>query len=146
MKIALITSAAATFDANGAVPEYRAFLEYILKALRDNGGDVYSDLEQHNWQLSSEPSEISLRRNLDGLNETDVLLAIVAGAPTAEVEFMIGYAVAKEKRIVLAKHIDDEIAAINSGVIGNGQMTLLHFDSADTLASQLIIALNAPED
>jgi len=148
MKIFLITSAAATFDptTEDAVPQYRTFMEHILAALRENDGDVYYELEQNDWQLSDQPAELALRRNLDGLNETDVVVAIVVGPPTAEVEFMLGYAVAKEKKIILAKRVGEEVQAINSGVIGNGQMILVQFDSAETLASQLIISLNAPED
>ncbi|MDB5166546.1 MAG: hypothetical protein JWM37_618 [Candidatus Saccharibacteria bacterium] len=139
MKIFLATSAAITQD-------YRAFVEQVLAVLRDNDNEVYCELEQTGWQPIDEPLEVGLRRNLDGLNAADMIIALVAGLPSAEVEFMIGYAVARDKRIVLAKHIDDEIVPINKAVIANGQMTLVQFDTMEALAAQLTITVNAPAD
>lgn len=61
-------------------------------------------------------------------------------------QFEIGYAVAKDKQIILARHNDEQLAYFNQGVVSSGLMTLVTYEDTLALVNQLVVAINAPDE
>jgi nucleoside 2-deoxyribosyltransferase len=148
-KVFLSTSFSGKIDyTSGAVlPGFRKEIEVILNALRKNSEvSVFCAIEQEGWSIQDTPPEVGVKRDLEEIDNADVLLALVEEAVSAGVQFEIGYAVAKDKQVILASATGAKTAYFNQGVVSNGMMTMLTYDNISTLVSQLDVALHAPEE
>jgi len=133
---------------DGAIlPEYRKFIEAILEDLRTDGGhEVFSALEEEDWRLTIKAPAIGVSKDLEEINNADILIAIVDEVPSNGTQFEIGYSVALSKRVILVKPAGQDVTFFNSGVIALDKMTLVQYDSLSNLLAQLTIAVNAPND
>lgn len=148
-KVFLSTSFSGKIDpANGSVlPDFRNELEIILEALRKNSEvEVFCAVEQENWSVNDVLPEVGVQRDLEEIDNADVMLALIEEAVSAGVQFEIGYAVAKGKQVILASAAGASVAYFNQGVVSNGMMTMLTYDNISTLVKQLDVALHAPEE
>lgn len=145
-KVFLSTSIADKIDDNGNVlAEYRMFIESILDGLRKAGLEVHAAIENDGWRLDMEtPPEINIQKDVDEVNAAGVLIALVNDRPSVGVQFEIGYAVAKEKRVILAHPTNLKLAYFNQGAVGAGMITLVSYEDTKNLVSQLVVAVNAP--
>lgn len=146
MQIFLSTSFSSQVDpASGAVlPEYRTFVTNVLEGLRREEGEVYCAIEIEGWKVSDQPPEVSIKSDLEHIDVSDVLIALIHDRPSAGVQFELGYAVAKAKRVIIARSSNDGLSYFNQGIVGAGLVTHLSYDNAATLLSQLAVALHAP--
>jgi nucleoside 2-deoxyribosyltransferase len=127
--------------------EYQAFLEHILTGVRQAyTGEVYCALEAEGWELSEEPAEVGVQSDLTKIDESDVLLALISDKPSAGVQFEIGYAAAKGKRVIIASGADVPLAYINQGAVSLGLASAITYDTPDSLIQNVVVALNAPAD
>ena len=124
--------------------DYKVFTEYLLKGLREEVGEVFCALEHEKWQVGEEPPEIGLLRDIEEINASDCVVAMVNDKPSAGVQFELGYAVAKGKRVILARAADHQLSWFNQGTVGAGLVTHISFDTVATLLDQLVIAIKAP--
>lgn len=146
-KVFLSTSITDKIDEHGNVlPEYRLFIESILDGLRKSDLEVSAAIENDGWRQDFDvPPEISIKKVIEDIETADVLIALVNDRPSAGVQFELGYAIAKDKRAILAHPTDQKLAYFNQGAIGNGMITLVSYEDTKTLVSQLVVAVNAPE-
>ncbi len=146
-KVFLSTPVADKIDENGNVlPEYRLFIEAILDGLRKADIEVKAAVEYDGWRLDFDiPPEIAIKKDLEKVDASDELIALVNDKPSAGVQFEIGYAIAKSKRVILAHPTDQKLAYFNQGAVGNGMITLVSYEDTKALVAQLIVAVNAPE-
>jgi nucleoside 2-deoxyribosyltransferase len=148
-KVFLSTSFSGKVDAaSGAVqPMFRTFIEQILAVLRQQDLEVFCAVEDEGWLISATvPPEVGVQKDLEVLDGTDVLLALVDTQPSAGVQFELGYAVAKGKQVILACHRSDKLAYFNQGAVSAGHIMLINFDNPTELVKQLTVALHAPAD
>lgn len=147
-KIFLSTSFSGKVDyTTGEVePEFRKEIEAILEALRSSELEVFCAVEDEGWNITNTPPEVGVKHDIDRLDEADVLVALIEETISAGVQFELGYAVAKGKQVILAAARDAKIAYFNQGVVSNGMMTLITFDTSDVLVQQLDVALHAPAE
>lgn len=135
-------------EASGEVlPEFRAFIEAILQALREEDLEVFAAIEDEGWMVANDvPAEVGVQKDLAEINAADVIVALVHDKPSAGVQFEIGYAVAKGKQVILARHEHDQLAYFNQGVVSSGLMTLVTYEDTAALINQLVVAINAPTE
>jgi nucleoside 2-deoxyribosyltransferase len=148
-KVFLATSFSHKIDeATGLVlPEFRKEIETILEALRKTGDlEVFCAVEDEDWRMGEGLPEVGVRHDLDQIEASDVMLALVEDSASAGVQFELGYAVAKGKQVVVAVRAGVKAAYFNQGVISNGLMTLVTFDNVSSLVRQLDVALHAPAE
>ncbi len=149
MKVFLATSFSGKLDAitGEMVPEYREFIEQLLAGLRKVPGcEVFCASEDEGWRISEALPEIGVKGDLDELEQTDVLFALMHDKPSAGVQFELGYAVAKGKRVIVALAADEPLAYYNQGIVSMGLMTEITYDSIDSLIQNATVALSAPAD
>lgn len=126
------------YDTGEVLPEFREFIEGVLTELRKRGGvEVFCAIEHEGWKIADEPPEVGVQKDLAEIDKADVLLAVVGDTPSAGVQFEIGYAVAKGKRLVLATDAQTKLAYFNDGVVGLGRADLVVYKDAQSLAGQL---------
>jgi hypothetical protein len=148
VKVFLSTSFSGKIDpSNGEVlPEFRKFVTQILESLRQNEGEAVCAMEQEGWKISGDPPEIGVQRDLQAIDDADVLLALIDRETSVGVQFELGYAVAKGKRVIIARASEGELAYFNQGIVSSGLATLISYDNVSMLLPQLALALNAPEE
>lgn len=147
MKIFLATSFSGKIDpTTGKVqPEYHTFITQVLESLRDEQAEVFCAMEHEGWKITKEPPELGVQKDLVEIDSADVMVALVPDELSAGVQFEIGYAVAKGKKVVLARQARDELTYYNQGVVSSGLVTLVAYDSLQSLESQLVIAFETPQ-
>jgi nucleoside 2-deoxyribosyltransferase len=145
----LATSFAHVIDADSGdvIPEFRKKVEEILRSLRTQAQvKVYCELEDAEWHMPGGLPERAAIKDINTLDEADLLLCLVAEHPTVGAEFEMGYMVAKGKPVLLAMSANGQLANFNQGLISAGLVTLITYDNASSLAKQLAIAVNAPKE
>jgi hypothetical protein len=129
------------------VPEFRKFIEGALKALREQPDvDVFCAIEDEGWKITDALPDKGVRHDIEQVDAADGLIALLHDNISAGVQFEIGYAAAKGKRVVLAAHSDHKLAYFNQGLVSAGYVTLVTYDTPRDLATQLPIAMNAPPE
>jgi nucleoside 2-deoxyribosyltransferase len=129
------------------LPAFKAELQAVLKELRKQPDvEVFCAAEDGGWKFTAEVPAEGVVHDIAHVDAADILVAIVHDAISAGVQFEIGYAVAKQKPVVLAMEAGHELAYFNKGLVGAGLVTLVAYDAAASLATQLPIAVNAPAD
>lgn len=146
-KVFLSTSFSGQVDeATGSVlPVFRQEIEQLLEKLRKSELEVYAAVEQEGYMISADvPPEVGVRKDIDEIDAADVVVALVDDRPSAGVQFELGYAVAQKKQVILASMTGAKLTYFNQGLVSAGLVTLVSYDHADALASQLTVAINAP--
>jgi nucleoside 2-deoxyribosyltransferase len=149
-KVFLSTSFSGKVDPQSreVLPVFRAAIERVLAGLRkDDMAEVFCAVEDEAWMISNDiPPEIGVKKDIEMVANTDVLVALVESKISAGVQFEIGYAVALGKHVILAHKATEPIAYFNQGAVGAGYMTQLGYDDFDSLLVQLTVAIHAPDD
>lgn len=127
------------------MPDFRKHIENIIEALRKSGMAVFAALEDEGWKLTHNvPPEVGVQKDVTEINVADVVVALVQDKPSTELQFEIGYAVAKEKRVILARRGKEDLAYFNQGVVRSGLATLITYEDVPSLINQLIKTINTP--
>ena len=126
------------------VPEFRRAIEDILQALREEGGvEVFCAVEDEKWHTDNQLPEAGVKKDLAKLDASDMLLALIDDKVSAGVQFEIGYAVAKDKQVVIAMRHGEQLPYFDQGAVSGGEVTLITYDTARALKEQLPLAVNA---
>lgn len=146
-KVFLVTSFSHVVDAQGTVlPDFRANIEHILQTLRAEGDlDVFCAMEYEDWHLSSQPAEVSVRKDLAEIDFSDTIIVLLHDNPSAGSQFELGYSVAKGKHVILAIEEGAQLPYFNQGAVSAGSLTLITYNDVTELAKQLTIAAHTPE-
>ena len=121
-------------------PDYREKVENILDALRTVGGfTVFCAVEHENWIIASDvPPEVGVEKDLVEIDESDVVLALLpTGLISAGLQYEVGYADAKEKKVVLATESGSELAYFNQGAANLGRVTHIEYENPQALVANL---------
>jgi hypothetical protein len=147
MKIFVSTSFSNKVDQHTGqiLDEYKTFVMRVLETLRSSEGEVFCAVESEGWKMNSTPPELTVQQDLAEIDAADVLLALIEDQLSAGVQFELGYAVGKGKKVVIAKPAEHPLAYFNQGAVSSGLITYISYDNIVTLLQQLPIALNAPE-
>jgi nucleoside 2-deoxyribosyltransferase len=145
MKLFLATSISGQIDSisQAIKPEHRQFLEQILKNLRSlSDTEVFAAVEQENWRLNDVAPEVGVQADLRQIDQSDTVVALLQGGLSAGLQFEIGYAVARAKKVIMAQPRNEALAYFNQGAVSAGLVTLVTYDSGAMLIEQLGLALH----
>jgi nucleoside 2-deoxyribosyltransferase len=147
-KVFLATSFSGKVDMHTGqvLPAFRAVIENLLRELRkDDVCEVFCAVEHEGWMIANNvPPEVGVQKDLQAIEDAEVVVALMDNQPSAGVQFELGYAAAKGKQIVVAHHAGEKLAYFNQGAVSFGLMTQLAYETSEALIGQLTVAITAP--
>lgn len=110
MKIFLATPFSTKVDESTkeVFPDFREFVEDILKTVRAGGSDVYCSVEYENWKIQEGDPIKAWQKDWDELKSADVFVAILEERVSPGVQIEIGAAISWGKKIVLVTETQDQ--------------------------------------
>jgi Nucleoside 2-deoxyribosyltransferase len=149
-KLFLATAFSDKTNANGEVdPDFRKFVEKVLVDLkRIESVDVFCALEYEDWKISDKSPKVSVLKDLDELDASDVLILLLAPREqlSAGAHFELGYSIAKGIKVVLLAQSDDNLDFFIRGTYEAGLVTLVKYEGVDSIGSLLKYAVNTSGD
>jgi nucleoside 2-deoxyribosyltransferase len=139
MKIFLSVSFSAHTDKAGVVDQaYRSDLETVIQKLEDAGHDVFCAPRLEGWKVTDHNPVHAFQGDLKQLNECDLYVGILGKDVSAGVQIETGYALALEKRMVLASHAGTKLGWTNNALTGFENVSSVNFSFYDELADQIL--------
>jgi nucleoside 2-deoxyribosyltransferase len=132
------------YDTGRVHSEYREKVENILKALRDLGGySVFCAVEHEGWVIADNiPPEVGVEVDLAEIDTSEIMLALLpTGIISGGLQYEIGYADAKGKKIVMATEVNSDLAYFNQGAANLGRAVHIEYDSPESLVTNIKQAL-----
>ncbi len=138
-RIYLASSFSTRVDGDGNVhPHYRQHMERIIEAMESAGYEIFCAIKYEGWKISTSrtPSE-SVAKDLDQIDKSDIVLAVLHEDASRGVQYEMGYAAGLGKDVVAATEPGDKIAYFNEGLIKGGKIKHIVYSGADELISGL---------
>jgi hypothetical protein len=112
------------------IPEYKAWLEEILKQLESEGHTVFCALRADQYKINDTDPAAAFSLDLEHIQASDVLLALLGDKPSVGVQTEIGVAVGLGRRVILAHKPEEKLAYFNAAMLRAGvvQDTTLPLD------------------
>ena len=118
--------------------EFRKSIEAILESLRVIGGfTVFCAIEHEGWVISNDPPEVGVAKDLEEIDASDGVLAILHDAPSAGVQYEMGYANGQNKQVFAATPAEEKLAYFNQGLVNLGNIIHISYENHELLAEQL---------
>ena len=118
----------------GDIGVYRPTLEAILDMLEASNVQVFNAHRRERWGGRLDEPNVALKLDLEDIEQCDLLIAIIGSPPSPGVQLEIGFAIAKEKRILLLCNRYEFIPYLNRGIAALPNCALLKYESdADLL-------------
>lgn len=139
MKIFLSVSFSSKIDKRGRVdPVYRADLEILIQKLEEEGHHVFCAPRKEGWRITDHDPRHALKADLAEIDKADIYVAVLGDTTSAGVQFETGYAVAQQKRIVLAAPSSTKLGWTNNALTGFDNVSNVNFEFYDQLADQIL--------
>jgi hypothetical protein len=124
------------YDTGIVLPEYRKTVEDVISSIRRvSRFSVYAAIEEENWVISQEPPEVGVARDLEKIDESENLLALMPkDLVSAGLQFEIGYV---SSRPFVATEVGTELGYFNQGLANLGKIIHLEYQDPEHLAQQL---------
>lgn len=98
--IFVATSFSSRIDDNGDVqPEYREYVEGILREIRELGMRAFCAAEFEGWRIGEEPPEVGVKLDLEMIDASDSFLALIGSEKSEGRSHEVGHASAKGKAV-----------------------------------------------
>ncbi len=125
MKFFIAASYSSKVDyASGEVfPDFKHYLEGILAQLEAQGHTVFCAMREDGYKINKDEPVAAYHLDLENIQNSDALLAIVDNDPSTGVQTEIGIAVALGKRVFLAHEAQDALAYFNNAMVRAGAVT-----------------------
>lgn len=129
MKLFLSTtfSGKVNYDTLEVEPEFRRQIEQILATLRAAGHEVFAAVEDEGWRISDADPVEAVRYDIRRIEAADALVALLHDAPSAGVQWEIGYADALGKKVYVLSEEGTNIGYWNSALEKLGRVTRLPY-------------------
>ena len=139
MHIFLSVSFSSEVDEKGIVKEaYRSDLETLIDELEEAGHKVFCAPRLEGWKITDHDPVHALKTDLAEIDKTDVYIAIVGDRVSTGVQLETGYALARDKRIVLASPASANLSWTNNALTGFDNVSSVIFEFYDQLAQQIL--------
>ncbi len=118
------------YDTGEVFADYKAWLEDVLDMLERAGHTVVCSLREDKYRINSSNPAGAFKLDTESIKNSDALLALLDDHVSAGVQTEIGYALALNKKAILAHMPEDKLAYINGAMISAGlaQEVLLPLD------------------
>jgi hypothetical protein len=139
MKIFLSVSFSHQVDAQGAInPAYRSDLEILIQKLEEENHEVFCAPRAEGWRVTDHDPVHALRADFKEIDGADVYVAVLTDRVSAGVQLETGYALARDKRIVLASPSGTPLEWTNNALTGFENVSSVNFEFYDQLADQIL--------
>lgn len=139
MKIFLSVSFSSKLDAKGVIfPAYKSDLETLIQKLEDAGHKVFCAPRLEGWKVTDHDPVHALKSDLKELNNCELYVGILDEEVSAGLQLETGYALALEKRMVLASPAGTKLGWINNALTGFENISSVNFSFYDELAEQIL--------
>lgn len=135
------------YETGEVKPDYREKIEAIINALRTVGGfTVFCAVEHENRLIISDsPPEVGVKKDLAEIDNSDLVLAVLtAGVISEGLQYEVGYADGKVKKVILATEAGSKLAYFNQGAANLGRVAHIEYDSPESLAKQVFVPASWP--
>jgi len=129
--VAASYSSQVNYETGEVLPEYKAWLEDILSVVEELGHTVFCALRADQYRINNIDPAAAFRLDLERIEASDILLALMTDKPSAGVQTEIGVAVALKRRVILAHAPEHELGYFNRAMQQAGTIEVigLPFDS-----------------
>lgn len=126
------------YDTGEVFPAFKTALEETLRTIEKTGATVFNALRYDKYKINDlDPAEAFFldKKHLD---ESDVLVVLLDDKISAGAQVEIGYAIAKNKQVILAHQPGHKLAYFNAAMIKGGVVKELELPiTADKLTKLL---------
>lgn len=119
--VAASYSSKVDYSTGDVYPNYKEWLEGILKQIESYGYEVFCALRADNWRINDIDPAQAFKLDEAEITSSDAMLAIVNSQTSAGVQMEIGMAIALKKKVVIAHEKIDQLAYFNKAVVSLGQ-------------------------
>ena len=121
----------------GLQPEYRHWLESVIRVLEGRGHEVLSAHRKERWGHAVDPPDIALTRDFEWIRASDLVIAYVGDPPSPGVQMELGYAAAFEKPVLVFR-TDTRVPYLIDGLHSVTRAHILTIASRDEIAVALL--------
>jgi nucleoside 2-deoxyribosyltransferase len=137
--IAASYSSQVNYETGEVFPEYKEWLENTLSVVEALGHTVFCALREDQYKINDADPAAAFSLDLEHIEGSDGLLALLTDKPSAGVQTEIGVAVALKKQVYLAHLPEHELAYFNGAMLRAGVVKELELPlTAEGLQAQLV--------
>lgn len=118
--VAASYSSQVNYETGQVFPEYKEWLEDILGTIEAGGHTVFCALRADGYQINDSDPAAAFSLDMEHIEESDALLALLTDKPSVGVQTEIGAAVALKKKVLLAHLPEHELAYFNAAILKAG--------------------------
>lgn len=115
--VAASYSSQVNYETGEVFPEYKEWLENTLNVIEALGHTVFCALRADQYRINNEDSAAAFSLDMEHIEESDALLALLSDRPSAGVQTEIGVAVALKKQVLLAHLPEHELSYFNAAML-----------------------------
>lgn len=123
--VAASYSSQVNYETGEVFPEYKEWLEGTLSVIEALGHTVFCALRADQYKINDADPAAAFSLDMEHIEQSDVLLALLSDKPSAGVQTEIGAAVALKKQVLLAHLPEHELAYFNAAMAKAGVVTEL---------------------
>ena len=114
--VAASYSSNVNYDTGEVFPEYKEWLEGTLTTIERLGHTVFCALRADDYKINDADPVAAFFLDKEHMDECDAMLAFVTEKISAGVQTEVGYMIAKEKKVVLAREPEDAFVYFNDAM------------------------------
>jgi nucleoside 2-deoxyribosyltransferase len=138
MKIFLAAPFTQLLEPDGAgIGRFRAIIREVMTIIEEAGHSVVCAHEREEWGLRLDTPARALKLDLTEIEISDVLLAIVGSPPSPGVQLEIGFAIAKQRKMVVCVKLGDFVPYLLRGIDSLPSVVLLEYSQETDLLAKL---------
>ncbi len=125
-------------DAASMLDGFRRVWAGVADELERCGHDVFSAHKREAWGAAIDSAAVALKADVEGLIDTDVVIAYVGCPPSPGVQLEIGYALAAQKDLVVFIDRDQSVPYLVRGLSDMRRATVVEIENMDGIMSTLV--------
>lgn len=118
--VAASYSSKVDYETGEVFAEYKDWLEDILGTFEKLGHTVFCALREDGYKINDADPANAFRLDIEHIEQSDAILALLGSTASAGVQTEIGIAVALKKRVLLAHLPEDQMGYFNDAMLRAG--------------------------
>lgn len=136
--VAASYSTQVNYETGEVFPEYRKWLEDVLATIDYLGHEVFCALRDDQYKINNTDPVTAFKLDMEQLEKCDTVIALLSDKASWGVQTEIGFAIARQKRIILAHLPEHELAYFNAAMLKTGVIEEIELPfTTKTLAAKL---------
>lgn len=118
--VAASYSSQVNYETGEIFPDYKIWLEDTLGVVEALGHTVFCALREDQYKINNADPAAAFRLDIEHIEQSDALIALLSDKPSAGVQTEIGAAVALKKKVLLAHLPEHELSYFNAAMLKAG--------------------------